>query len=63
MSIENRTMLLRDVYYTKKSSFKSQEECNSVIFEIGKILQLKRCKTALFSFFLSFSLFLLPDER
>jgi DNA topoisomerase VI subunit A len=37
-------MLLRDVYYSKKPYFKNQEECNSMIFEVGKILQLQRCK-------------------
>lgn len=40
----NRTVSLRDVYYALKSLFKNQRECNACILEVGRILNMKRCK-------------------
>lgn len=34
--------MLRDVYYTLKHVFESQDRCNSCILELGKLLHLKR---------------------
>ncbi len=35
-------MLMRDVYYTLKDIFSTQEECNRCILELGRYLRLKR---------------------
>jgi DNA topoisomerase VI subunit A len=44
IATENRTLLLRDVYYYLKPLFSNQQECNIRILDLGKILQLSRCK-------------------
>ena len=36
------TMKLRDVYYSNKSSFSSQQQCNSTILDLGRYLGLRR---------------------
>ena len=38
----NRTISLRDVYYTLKALFKNQNESNSTVIELGRILGLLR---------------------
>lgn len=42
LSISNRTMSLRDVYYAEKSHFSSQKQCNDTIFSVGAVLGLRR---------------------
>lgn len=44
---QSRTVLLRDVYYAHKHLFPTQERCNETILQLGKLLQLKRCKISL----------------
>lgn len=39
---EQKTISLRDVYYTLKGLFRNQNECNSMILLAGKMFQLKR---------------------
>lgn len=36
--------MLRDVYYSLKYLFESQDACNEAIFNLGKLLQLKRSR-------------------
>lgn len=44
---QSRTVLLRDVYYSHKHLFSTQERCNETILQLGKLLQLKRCQYSL----------------
>ena len=37
-----KTMKLRDVYYSNKSSFTSQQQCNNIILGLGRYLGLRR---------------------
>lgn len=60
---ENRTMLLRDVYYALKQHFDRQEECNTIILQVGRLLGLKRrilAKICLFT--IIFLIFVAEDE-
>mmetsp|Transcript_11922 Transcript_11922/g.18026 ORF Transcript_11922/g.18026 Transcript_11922/m.18026 type:complete len:363 (-) Transcript_11922:117-1205(-) len=38
----NKTISQRDVYYTLKTIFRNQKECNSIVIEVGLVLGLKR---------------------
>ena len=40
----DRTISLRDVYYTLKNIFRLQRESNATILELGRILNIRRCK-------------------
>jgi DNA topoisomerase VI subunit A len=40
----DRTISLRDVYYTLKNLFRLQRESNATILELGRILNIRRCK-------------------
>jgi len=41
---ENTKMQLRDVFYLFKPLFKSQEESNKLILDLGKTLRMRRCQ-------------------
>jgi DNA topoisomerase VI subunit A len=40
----NKTLSQRDVYYSLKSLFKNQADCNKAIIDVGLFLGVKRCK-------------------
>jgi len=42
--LANRTISLRDVYYKLKYLFSDQSESNAVILDLGKMLNMHRCK-------------------
>jgi len=42
LTVERKTMSQRDVYYTLKSLFLKQQECNTIILDLGQLLGLKR---------------------
>jgi DNA topoisomerase VI subunit A len=41
-STANRTVSLRDVYYSLKNIFSTQSECNGAVLDVGRNLQMKR---------------------
>ena len=42
--IAEKTISLRDVYYTLKQLFRNQMEANNCILIVGRMLNMKRCK-------------------